>query len=204
MSISASIDMDFVDAAPAQGLAWVALPVLIDAGWRLEPAQLYLPLGDKEDFDWRTGEMTVESLAKQKAAAGEWVGVSLVWEESGIGGNFVFEAGNTMFVSLCIHRRSIGSTNLVDFNWYAMRILTPLPHVLKVSSYRCDVVYRFSTSGARHDAIHRGRSVGRATPKAVAQRGPRKRARRRGTGRSERGPQAHTRCSCGHGIWGVE
>ncbi len=119
---------------------------LIKTGWSYNDRGhiSYLPLGDTESFDWQWVDLNlwpmVSDVMKQKEALGELIGLVVVWEAAGSGGEVLLDpsAGSILF-SLTIDRQCIDRVSEVtDFTWYLARILPALASAdLFVESIKC-------------------------------------------------------------------
>ena len=123
------------------------LKTLMNAGWTLNDQGKisYLPLGDKDDFDWHIQEnLSFEELkgiltAKEKAK--EAIGVIVTWQDTGIGGTVMFRLDNNLSFGLDINRKEILLQNnyaVTDFQWYLEKLLPPLNDAFGVEYFSCD------------------------------------------------------------------
>lgn len=77
------------------------LLLLLNNGWSATYGGhiTYLPLGDKDDFDWQFTSATnwsdILTVLRHKQMADERLGLALFWQESGIGGTFHIEPDTT-------------------------------------------------------------------------------------------------------------
>ena len=128
MSHSASIDLHL--ARPLANVS-SALSSLKQAGWKADDGGeiSYLPLGDDGDFDWRSAPLDegslVDTIVQSKERAGELVGIVLTWEDSGVGGQFLFNPDHrSVNVVLSNNRKLLdGCERFTDLSWYLSRIL---------------------------------------------------------------------------------
>ncbi len=93
MSVSASIDVML--SKNLQRSATGIIQVLVNSGWTLTHDGYigFLPLGDKDDFDWKAEKIDIEtlnSIIKEKECANELVGVTMTWKDTDFGGAFLF------------------------------------------------------------------------------------------------------------------
>ncbi|KYF82528.1 hypothetical protein BE11_06795 [Sorangium cellulosum] len=107
------------------------LSALLEAGWSYnDDGHInYLPVGDRGDFDWRWAELDrwpdVLAAIKVKEERDELVGISLVYEEAGAGGEFLLDPGKErLMISLSIDTRDMQTApRFVDFTWYLERLI---------------------------------------------------------------------------------
>jgi hypothetical protein len=116
----------------------VLVEALIDLGWSPidNGGVSYLPLNDLDQFDWQ--HVPLEALAdvhavlRQKAQAGETVGIVLTWAQSGVGGEFLFSPDGTTVFSASVNRKVVAA-QVTDVTWYIERLLPALhrpPHTM--------------------------------------------------------------------------
>ncbi|WP_437740790.1 hypothetical protein WMF39_34725 [Sorangium sp. So ce1504] len=134
MGRSASI----VVGIPKLGLnVYSVVSSLLAAGWSYDDHGhiSYLPVGDRGEFDWQWAELDrwpeVAAVIKSKEGEGELVGVSLVYEDTGSGGEFLLNpSDDSLLFSLTINMRDVqGVSGVVDFTWYLERLI---PAILRV------------------------------------------------------------------------
>ncbi|GMA97769.1 hypothetical protein [Pelosinus sp. IPA-1] len=131
MSISASIDIKLA-FRDSQTISKVALiQSLLDFGWTFKDCgnMTYLPIGDEDKFDWKTENISVESLMvllNEKEKRDEQIGVAMTWKDSGIGGDVLLMKNGEISVSLTINRRVIIDSDITDVNWYLVKLLPAL------------------------------------------------------------------------------
>jgi hypothetical protein len=110
------------------------LRALLENGWSLDDAGLirYLPLGDIEDFDWRSRPVseTVEVLAElcDKDQAGELLGITLLWRDTQVGGELLFAKDGAVTLTPSVNRRTL-SGQVTDVSWYVERLMEGLRSV---------------------------------------------------------------------------
>ncbi len=128
MSLSATIDIHF--ALPVQAVQVVQLFDQHGWTWRDTAGQVfYLPLHDVDEYSWQLQPFTDEdlfSLIGLKQQAGEVVGLSMYWQDSGVGADFVFFAPDQLSLHLMINRQQLPNSRMTDFSWYLPRILPVL------------------------------------------------------------------------------
>lgn len=125
MSVSASLDIKLFgdkDFPPSE-----LLSVLGGYGWSFfyEGSARYLPLGDDDDFDWKKDSVSEDELVaivREKESLGEQVGVVMVWDDSGIGGEFLFRSPGEVSFNLSINRK-VDECYITDVNWYVQKIV---------------------------------------------------------------------------------
>jgi hypothetical protein len=147
MSIVASIEISLVEDKTRSISAVNVINVLKNFGWSLvhDNHTSYLPIGDKDDFDWQSEKnMDFLLLAKiivQKEAAGELIGLILTWQTSDIGIVFLFYMDKTISISASINRQTIALANnyaITDFQWYLEKLLLPLNEAFGVEYFSCE------------------------------------------------------------------
>lgn len=135
MSVSASIDITLTENISSIEI----IKILINFGWNLTNENGYvgyLPLGDKENFNWQSERhMSFEALIKilnAKEQASEAAGIILYWKDTDIGGSFLFWPKNkfeTFAMGLDGNRQKTfiaDGYEITDFQWYLSKLLPPL------------------------------------------------------------------------------
>lgn len=128
MSISASIDINLkADIVPST-ISITAIQGLIGIGWTFDSDGnvFYLPLGDDDQFNWKTEFIHQEDLfniLKRKAELFELIGVSMTWQKSNVGGDFLFRSDGSISIALSINRKTITGCSSTDLSWYLERLL---------------------------------------------------------------------------------
>lgn len=86
-----------------------------------------LPLGDQDDFAWKSlpGDKLAqaEQEIEAKCRRGERVGVVLTWQDTSCGGEFLIYPNGDITFSLSIHRQVLPGTRVTDVNWYLSRLI---------------------------------------------------------------------------------
>ena len=109
---------------------------LLNAGWvsYFNGETSFLPIG-ADDFVFESvtepcDEQFFKELFREKQKFNEDpFAVSLMWEDTGIGGEFFFYSKNcTVYIGFDIDRRAVSNCQFLDLNWYANRILPHLNH----------------------------------------------------------------------------
>ena len=145
MSASASID---ISVAGNNVSAIEIIQVLMNSGWTLVHNGYinYLPLGNKDDFDWQANkDINIEELnqiLQAKKEQKEIIGVRMTWQNTDIGGDFLFWPKNnnvnsleTFSLNFDGNRQKIKMENnyeLTDFQWYLSKLLPQLSKILKI------------------------------------------------------------------------
>ncbi|MBD3231043.1 hypothetical protein GF322_00070 [Candidatus Dependentiae bacterium] len=133
MSVSANIDIHLATKKSTIEI----IKILTDSGWNIFHNGYieYLPLGDKDDFDWQTEKISIEHLMKilqAKQNANEVIGIIMTWKDTGIGGTFLFwtsEKYETFSLGIGIERQKIeliDDYEITNFQWYLPKLLLPL------------------------------------------------------------------------------
>ena len=97
MSISATININLARHKSQDISTFEIIKVLKDFGWSLthDGYTSYLPLGDKDDFEWQSKKNmnfdSVKKLILMKESSEELIGIILTWQTSDIGGVFLFD-----------------------------------------------------------------------------------------------------------------
>jgi hypothetical protein len=145
MSRTITIDVRLTtdDRTSAQSI----LKTLIESGWNPINNGLinYLPINDKDMFNWTKEEVPLSQLLKiidLKEQEQEIIGVDLYWGNSNIGISLLIFSSTEVSFGLNINRKYIDeATQLIDFNWYALRILPDLCKAHNVSQYKFEFIY---------------------------------------------------------------
>jgi len=127
MSVSASIDITLAKKLPS---SIKLISSLIAKGWRITNRGRvhFLPLGDKDDYDWKEQEIPEAQLydmIRQKESCKEKVGISIYWMNTDTGMDVLFLSERSIAFSLTINRRVLFD-RITDVNWYLERILPGL------------------------------------------------------------------------------
>lgn len=132
MSVSASIDIELAWRKEIVISKVRLIEKLLDFGWTFNDngQGSYLPIDDKEDFNWQRENISPESLMlilKEKEKCDELIGVAMTWEKTGIGGEFLLMSNGVISINLSINRKlfnaDIVNTKIMDVNWYLTRLL---------------------------------------------------------------------------------
>ena len=102
------------------------LKYLWENGWRfLDNGQFtYLLLGN-DDWDWNSASMSEQEIfdfLKIKSNSDEVFGFVMIWSDTNIGGNVLFFPNFEFLFSININIKEIDN-NIVDINWYLMKLL---------------------------------------------------------------------------------
>lgn len=106
------------------------LEALLQAGWRADDhgEVVYLPLGDVDTYAWTSAppsdlpRVMAEMEAKQRAH--ETLGLVLTFEDTNVGGNWIFFRDGCFVFSPEINLKRVGTCS--DVSWYLTRILPAL------------------------------------------------------------------------------
>ena len=137
MSVSASINIHLSKNNNKHVPAIEIIKVLINFGWNLLHNGYigYLPIGDKDDFDWQEKKISFEelvSILKEKEETNEVIGIIMTWKNTEIGGTFLFytnEKYETFSMGISAERQVItlqDDSKITDFQWYLPKLLIPL------------------------------------------------------------------------------
>ena len=149
MSMSVSIDICLNEEGEKRISAIEIIQILVDFGWTLSHNGCvgYLPLGDKDDYNWLEEKMSITTLVdilKAKQDADEIIGVSMSWKNTEIGGSFLFwpkDNLHTFSMNLDGNRKKIrldSNYEITDFQWYLSKLLVPLNVVWPVEYFSFD------------------------------------------------------------------
>lgn len=127
MSVSASLNLRVTSHKGALISSNDMLKFIINGGWNIRKNGKieYLPLGDGDMFDWKTGELSDKELYELilgKERSGEIIGFIIYWGNMDIGGSVLLHSPNEISISLLINRQKIND-NITDVNWYITKIL---------------------------------------------------------------------------------
>jgi hypothetical protein len=128
MSRDAWIDVHFVyDIIPSAMVA-----TLIESGWNFNHFGniMFLPVGDKDDFDWQYLSYSDEHIeevlkvVRAKEAADELIGLVLMWQDSEVGTDLLLSQ-NRMQASCMVNRKILPPplSRVTDVSWYLERVL---------------------------------------------------------------------------------
>lgn len=139
MSVYSTIDVRLANTSVE---SWRICEAFRCGGWNplFDDQIMYLPLGDDDEFDWKSVSQSEESLVKkelkEKSEAGETLGIVFVWQDSQCGGEFLIFPNGKISVNLSVNRRRIARCNRsTDVSWYVERIMTSLENTpLQVES----------------------------------------------------------------------
>jgi hypothetical protein len=110
------------------------LELWLNHGWSFNDHNhiSYLPLGDKDEFNWQHAMLAswsdIAEILKKKDESHELIGLVMTWKETAIGGEFlVFPDGKRLSINWNVNRRTLKYwMNFTDHSWYISRILPPL------------------------------------------------------------------------------
>jgi len=127
MSISASIDFKILN----NNVKCIQIVNLfLKYGWTLNDCGCitYLPVGDKDDFDWISEKITCDEIFKiieLKEVEKEIIGIVITWKNTEIGGSCLFFENGLFSFCLNVNRKIIKSSLVrrTDVSWYLTRIL---------------------------------------------------------------------------------
>jgi hypothetical protein len=123
------------------------LNTLIESGWNPINSGIinYLPVNDNDMYNWTQEEMSLSQLLKiveLKERGQEVIGVDLYWGNSNVGISLLIFNSTEVSFGLNINRKYIDdATQLIDFNWYALRILPNLCKAYNVTQYKFEFMY---------------------------------------------------------------
>ncbi|MGI9279808.1 MAG: hypothetical protein ACR2PX_09270 [Endozoicomonas sp.] len=123
MSVSASIDVQFSKSFNIPTL----IQMFLDAGWTLNDSGKvsFLPIGDNDDFDWQSKQLTEHALMELvavKVKRGELVGVVFTWKDTMSGGEVLFHTDSSFSMTLSMDRKVIGKSRRTDVTWFLERL----------------------------------------------------------------------------------
>lgn len=126
------------------------IEMLLDGGWTCynEGKVSYLPIGYTSPYNWVTdenmsGDKLIEIL-QEKDYRKELIGVVLVWHNTNIGGTFVFQSNEKLFINLTLNRKTMQLDNIeiTDSNWYFTRLL-PIFYEKNIEVYNFSLTESF-------------------------------------------------------------
>lgn len=142
MSVDASVSLRIVDVMSGVLVSPMKiLEMLAVSQWSFVNQHgnaMYLPIGDRDSFNWQADKMDTKSLMmilSTKAQQGELIGVSLYWKDSSVGGSLLLwqekeaeqEKIHAPFCFSLDSDRQIlsGDYNckITDVNWYLTKLL---------------------------------------------------------------------------------
>lgn len=128
MSVSAYLD---VVLACNEKPDWVVsiFRSLTEFGWRYrcDEKVVYLPIGDGDAFNWCSADLKESELLeciRRKSEIHEIVGVAMTYEETGVGGEFLFLPDGVLSFSISTNR--LRSSGVMDVTWYMSKIVPPI------------------------------------------------------------------------------
>lgn len=131
MSVQASIEIGFSTFYQEHTIIEL-IQILLDGGWTFNDngKVSYLPIGHNDVFDWTVhADISHEELIKilkEKECRNEPVGVVLTWQNTNVGGAFIFQSPEKLSIDLIVNRKifyGINNFNMTDGNWYLTRLL---------------------------------------------------------------------------------
>jgi len=131
MSIQASIEIGFSTLHQDHTIMEL-IQTLLDGGWTLNDngKVSYLPIGHDDVFDWTVhadiSHDELMEILKEKEQRSEPVGVVLTWQDTNIGGAFIFQSPKKLSIDLIVNRKiayGINNFQMTDGNWYLTRLL---------------------------------------------------------------------------------
>lgn len=134
MSVSASIDIQFVQKENDRMSSIAVLQKLIQFGWTFNDYGLvsYLPIGDNDDYDWQREDISIDSIMNiisVKEQNRENIGVVLTWKDTDIGGQFLLWNDGNLSINLTINLKRLEGIDesknikITDVNWYFTRLI---------------------------------------------------------------------------------
>ena len=132
MSVQASILIEFLNSSQNYIKTTDLINLILKSGWTLNDhgGISYLPIGDNGDFDWfiqaHITQNELMQILKEKEKKKELIGIVLTWQNTNIGGSFLFYPSNEISVSLNIDRKilyGINNFKMTNSNWYLLRLI---------------------------------------------------------------------------------
>ena len=123
------------------------LKTLINTGWNPMVNRLinYLPEDDNDLYNWTNEKISIDhmfEIIKKKEQKKESIGIDLYWKDSGVGVSLLITNSYELSFNLDINRRYIDeNTHILDFNWYAMKIIPALCELCHVTKYSFEYYY---------------------------------------------------------------
>lgn len=141
MSVEASIDIKLNSYLEYETIN--VIKALIDGGWGVKDKNdkvWYLPVGDKDDFEWEKNVLTEEEIRRivqEKEKLNETIGIILYWKDTEVGISVLAYSANEFSVGLNINRKKLSQYDnraITDVNWYIQNII----QVLKEQQYQIE------------------------------------------------------------------
>lgn len=132
MSVEASISVRYSISWKNDLYATQLIQILLLEGWTFgdDEGSSYLPLGETEGFDWIIQEKISSDLLMniliEKEKRHEIIGVVMTWQDTNIGGSFIFREEHKLSILLNVNKKIIPNgkiTKLTDVNWYFSHLI---------------------------------------------------------------------------------
>ena len=147
MSTTASINIKLYGNNPIIEI----INELTKTGWQLRKDSYAssLPLENNKKFNWQPKhEIGLENLAKilqVKELSNETVDIFMHWQNTNIGGSFVFWNNKDKYATFSFHLNAIRPTirlskdyEISDFKWYLERLLPLINNAFGVQYFSCE------------------------------------------------------------------
>ena len=93
-----------------------------------------------EDYDWQTANLedlpTVLGIIKLNIENRKDSGLTLTWQDTSIGGSFMFVRSSEIMFSLIVNPLLLKETEIIDFSWYIDK-LKPLFDEISIVRIKC-------------------------------------------------------------------
>ncbi len=132
MSVEASITVRYSKPHEKDLSVMQIIQILLSEGWTFndQNGSSYLPLGETEGFDWviqkKISPESLMNILREKERLNEYIGVVMTWQDTDIGGSFIFRRPQQFSVLLNVNRKIINDknhANITDASWYLARLI---------------------------------------------------------------------------------
>ncbi|MBE5869783.1 MAG: hypothetical protein E7294_00760 [Lachnospiraceae bacterium] len=105
--------------------------LITQSGWNYYDAENkihYLPLGDRDDYDWQTGfleQLELQKVIEEKQEKNGQIGFDLYHDNSDVGISILARNTKEIQINLDINRKTIEAhrDDITDVSWYIANIL---------------------------------------------------------------------------------
>lgn len=144
MSVDASIDIQLARKDNKEILASDLIKTLIEGNWRVYNNRKikYIPLGDREEFNWKQDELQLEEFIKivqDKERENELISVIIYWKNTDISCTLMIFSELEIAFGITGNRKilkSIRSHRVTDVNWYLERTVGILEEGYTIENFK--------------------------------------------------------------------
>ena len=146
MSVFATIEIQLIEENNINNSILDVINNLIQFGWLVYHGNYvsYLPIGDQDNYHWQDAKnmdfAVLQKIIIEKEVKNEPIGLIMRWQDTEIGGAFLFHSMYKLSVTLNINRQKISSlqpSDITDFQWYLERIIPALTSSFTIESFIC-------------------------------------------------------------------